>query len=198
MENWRPPLHVFLSICTITLIAASMFDGNIVQCDLQPSAQYSKPTLRFSHTAISLVPTSMLNAFSMPKYYTSYSYEFFSAEAVSNDLILHAKLSFIFELIAGFLVLFTIIGALATTSSFTKSIKPMAAVAAASLLIAAIFNTILASDARKVDGADLALFVDTNGDIGTCAMGTAGIYAWTAAGLWLVICFDGWRSMRKM
>ena len=192
MENWRPHLHVFLSICTITLIAASMFDGNIVQCDLQPSAQYSKPTLRFSHTAISLVPTSMLNAFSMPKYYTSYSYEFFSAEAVSNDLILHAKLSFIFELIAGFLVLFTIIGA-----ALTKSIKPMAAVAAASLLIAAIFNTILASDARKVDGADFGTDLDT-GDIGTCAMGTAGIYAWTAAGLWLVICFDGWRSMRKM
>lgn len=204
-KNWRPPVHVVASVIVVTFLAASLFDGELVKCPISPAAADIALDVNFyfTHTGIQAVPGTTLNTISQPRALLFLSYEEFPS--FSKDLINHAKLSFIFEIVAGYMIMFTIIGALAPSTFSTMALKVMATLAASSAIISAVFNSVLIGDAGKLAISDFNPFgmSDMLGftappiDIGTCVMARGGIYAWVAASLWLLVFLDGWRSMRK-
>ena len=199
--NWRPPLHIIASIIVVTLIAATLFDGALVKCPVISPPTAANINYYITHTGINAVSGTDLNAFSQPQSFSYLSYE--QLTTLSSDLILHAKISFVLEIIAGFLIQFTIIGALAQSTISVRMIQIMAFIAVMSTIIAAVFDSLLVSDAGKIEPSDLASFnlmsvnATAQTTLGTCTIAKAGIFAWIAAGLWLMIFLDGWRSMRK-
>ena len=138
----------------------------------------------------------MWQVFSMRQFFTE-SYEFFTS--VSSMLILHAKLSFVFEIMAGYLILFTVIGALAANTVSVYAMKVMATLAMLSSIAAPILNMMLISDAGGVaitDIPDITAQLQIT-SIGSCSITRGGFYAWAAAFVWTSVFFSGWRSLRK-